>query len=94
MAASPVNGLAENDNATIHNSRFLGQVSVRTVVFQYSAVEQVSLYRPSSEIRTRKHICRFVSSLLGPRIKLNEGSNTVPALMASICPVCKFLDFD
>ena len=72
MIASPVNGLYENDNATIHNSRLLGEVSVRTVVFQHSTGEQVSLYRLISEnMCAIKHICRFVSSLISP-IKLNK----------------------
>ena len=77
LVALPVNGLAENDNATIHNSQFLGELSVRTVVFQHSTGEQVVLYRLSSEMYVQEDIWRFVSLFLGPCIKLNKGSNTI-----------------
>ena len=65
---SPVNGLAENDNARIHNGRFLKQVLVRTVVFQHSIGERVSLYSLRNEIYVQENVF-FVSSLLDPCIK-------------------------
>ena len=55
-ATLPVNGLAENDKTRIHNSRFLGRMSVRTVVLPTDTGEQVSLYRPSSEIYVQENI--------------------------------------
>ena len=71
LTVSPVNGRVESDNATIHSGRFLGRVSVRTVVFQHSTGEQVSLYRPS----TRKHICfRFITSQ--PLCQIKQGDQT------------------
>ena len=56
LTASPVNGLAENDNARIPKSRFLTQVPVRTVVCQHSTGEHVSLYRQRSEIYVQENI--------------------------------------
>ena len=42
LAAYPVNGRDENDNARIDTSRFLGRVSVRPVVRHHPTCEQVS----------------------------------------------------
>ena len=70
-------GLAENDNATIHNSRFLRKVSVRTIVFQHSTGEQVSLYRPNSEIYVQENIFvvlfHHYCQIKCPIVKLSKG---------------------
>ena len=62
----------------VHSSRFLRRVSVRWVVFEHSTGEHVSLYRPNSETYVQErlyYICLFVSSLLGPCVKLKLGTN-------------------
>ena len=61
-AAPPVNGLAENDNATIHKSRFLGRMSVRTVVCQHSTT--VDLYGPPRTLIKIVIVCLLVNKTI------------------------------
>ena len=60
----------------VHNRQFLRRVSVGTIVFEHSPSEHVSLYRPRSEIYVQENICRFVSSVFGPCVKIKEGGQT------------------
>ena len=77
MIASSVKGLVENDNTRIHNLRFLGRVSVRTVVIQDSTGEQVSLYRPSSEIYVQKIYLSFRFITSRPLCQIKQGDQTL-----------------
>ena len=55
LAITPNND-SMNRLLRIHNRRFLRRVSARTVVFQHSTGEHVSLNRPRSEIYVQENI--------------------------------------